>query len=1441
MSRKDQDRQQVQQAAERFHDLLRCSTDWIWEVDAAWRYTYSSDQVAAILGYKAEEILGKRMFDLMPPDAVVRVAEVLETRAAEGDPIDDLRRRCLSKDGDVVHVLTNAMPRFDDAGELVGYRGLDRDITARVEAEQAQQTLEERQTFFLRVLDNNPNFVFVRDREGRFVLANRAIAEAYGTTPEQMVGKTDADFNPSEESLAAIRRSDARVFESMEETFIPETPIIRDGRWVQTIKRPLVDEEGEPRWILGISSDITERKRMEQVIQASLERRGRQVQTSTEVAQEIAAAPALDELFLRVVTLVKERFGYYHAQIFRYDPHFETQDSEQGAMRLVVGYGEVGQEMLEARHHLPLGRGVVGTAAVTGEPVLASDVAEDPDWLPNVFLPETRGELAVPIKLRDEILGILDVQSDTPGALTEEDQLLLEGLCGQIAIAIESTQLLEEASIFRQVIEASGQGIGMATLDGTVTYANPALGRMMGASSPEAMVGTSILQYYPPEMQRRLEEDVLPVVWEAGRWQGELALRTPEGETTPIIENLFLIRDQDDTPLYLATQITDITGRKAIEDALALERHLLHALLNNIPDHIYFKDAESRFIRVSQAMAQWMGVEDTAQLVGKTDFDFFSQEHAQQAYEDEQNIMRTGEPLVGVEEKETWPDGRVTWVSTTKLPLRDEDGQIVGTFGISTDITARKQAEIERERLLVESERQARRLQETLDETATLYRASQFINTATSMEEILLGLMVGIELPSVMYADLNLFNRPWMGTRVPDHATVVAVWWAADSPETRDAPGAPEGAEVGDRVKLARYPLVPFLRSDEPLVIMDVVADDRLDAQRSARYQEIFGPNSLMALPLVAGGRWIGFFTAVIDGAAEFDAAHMRRLMALAGQVAVAVQNLRLLSQTQEQLMDLATIQTTTAELATASAFEEAVALLLPHVNSAVHAASVSMFLVDEEAEVFTRVGRYPLREEEDAEIGRTYAFDDYPLTRDVVESHQVLAITADDERLQPHARDDFEAAGFTASAVVPLVGRENVLGTLVVSLKPPRTEFDEHDLRILQMLANQTAVAFENIRLLEDARDRARRQQALREITAIVSVSTNVRDLIVRLSDIVAPLRRLVPVDVLTVAAYTPGEQELILFTVAAEQEGEHFARPGTFIPLEGSAPGWVITRREPLLTDDLREAPMFDSDARLIEEGIVSRLILPLQFGDVVVGTLNLGAGEPAAYTAEQLPTLRLVATQIAQALEHARLLERTQEAREEVEATHRSYLQREWRDYVAATQALLENAIVYDQGEIAVTPDFQRPEVTTSLRESRLTTTQDLEAEQRPEVQARSGLAIPIEVRGQVLGVLGFEDPEGSWRWSEDQVALIQTIADQLGQALETARLLETTQRRALRERLAVQITDQMRRATTMDELLQTTVEAIAAALRTPGAFVQLTPQAQSAPSDDGEREV
>jgi len=135
---------------------------------------------------------------------------------------------------------------------------------------------------------------------------------------------------------------------------------------------------------------------------------------------------------------------------------------------------------------------------------------------------------------------------------------------------------------------------------------------------------------------------------------------------------------------------------------LARQQYILDTFMENVPDSIYFKDLASRFTRLNKALAFHFELGDPAEGVGKNDYDFFPEEQAQPKYEQEREIIRTGQPILNLEE----PDGIGHWALTTKMPLRDENGEIIGTFGISRDITALKEAQAALEKAYAEVEQQ---------------------------------------------------------------------------------------------------------------------------------------------------------------------------------------------------------------------------------------------------------------------------------------------------------------------------------------------------------------------------------------------------------------------------------------------------------------------------------------------------------------------------------------------------------------------------------------------------------------------------------------------------------------------------------------------------------------------------------------------------------------
>jgi len=242
-----------------------------------------NEAFARMLGYSVAEVLNLTAYDFVAEDREAITARALGLRSGELAPTAE--RNFRRKDGSILETEINIT--------VISYGGNDvfctvvrgigerkrvekeiQRVNSELEAKVKERTAEvEQQRLFLRqVIDLNPSFIFAKDHDGKFTLVNQALAEAYGTAVENVIGKTDADFTSNAEERVRFRRDDLEVIEQRTEKFIPEEKITDASggtRWLQTIKRPIVSADGTVTQMLGVATDITARKKAEDALHDS--------------------------------------------------------------------------------------------------------------------------------------------------------------------------------------------------------------------------------------------------------------------------------------------------------------------------------------------------------------------------------------------------------------------------------------------------------------------------------------------------------------------------------------------------------------------------------------------------------------------------------------------------------------------------------------------------------------------------------------------------------------------------------------------------------------------------------------------------------------------------------------------------------------------------------------------------------------------------------------------------------------------------------------------------------------------------------------------------------------------------------------------------------------------------------------------------------------------
>jgi two-component system sensor kinase FixL len=260
----------LRESDDRFRTMADTAPVMIWMSGPDKLCTFFNKGWLDFTGRTLEQELGNGWAEGVHREDFDRCLEIY-TKAFDARREFTMEYRLRKFDGEYCWVLDHGVPRSESNGAFLGYIGTATNITER---KRGEEILEREHAFLRQVIDIDPNFIFAKDYDGRFTLANQAVADAYGTTVENLVGKTDADFNANIEDVEFFRRFDREVIETNKERLIPEERITDAKgrvRWLQTVKRPLVGSNGQVNQVLGSATDITERKRAESELQLQRE------------------------------------------------------------------------------------------------------------------------------------------------------------------------------------------------------------------------------------------------------------------------------------------------------------------------------------------------------------------------------------------------------------------------------------------------------------------------------------------------------------------------------------------------------------------------------------------------------------------------------------------------------------------------------------------------------------------------------------------------------------------------------------------------------------------------------------------------------------------------------------------------------------------------------------------------------------------------------------------------------------------------------------------------------------------------------------------------------------------------------------------------------------------------------------------------------------------
>ena len=800
----------------RFRVLTELSSDWSWEQDADFRFTEVSMTVKSQAGISAEDHVGRTRWELPRTDPVDTTWDEHEAMLRAHRPFHDLILRRTGEDGSVDYVSVSGRPVFDAKGAFKGYRGVAKNITGKIHADAALRESERR---FREMFEQAAVCITRVDLGGFLVDFNQKFCEMLGYEREELLGRHLREItHPDDYGQGSQYR--AQVTDGTAKSRTGEKRFVRkDGTilWARRTMSAACDDAGNPRYIISVVEDITERKQLE-----------RQFQDTFEQAAVGIAHISVDRNFLLVNRKLCEMLGYEESELLGQDSGKFSHPDDRGAaadLRRKVLAGELPQFVQEKRYVRKNGqviwtnRTVSLTRDESGRPLYFISVVED-------ITARKEAEERYRATVDHAPVGIMRTSIDNDRILHANPKLCeMFGYTQEELLARTTDDILHpdyvgsdrpkyREKLLKGELESYSSERLYIRKDGSPVWVNRTVSAVRDAAGkPQYFIRIveDISERTLSARRRAMEhavtrvlaesetlEEAMPVIleticenhdwacgahwqwdknaemlrcahsWhvqaeevakfiaftrttvnEAPAWHGE-APRTQSGGLVrrvwasgapmwfpdvtqqpdfrrgpvaakaglhcafgfPILAGVQAlgvmefysreIKEPDDALLQIVRsigrQIGQFIQRKRAEETAARERALLRAVVDRLPDRIYVKGCDGRLILMNEAALKLRG-RTHEEIVDMTVYDMFPRALAEQLEAEDRGVMDTGIALVDRERSVTVPGhdgfpGAVLWNLTTKVPMRDATGNVIGLVGVNRDITDRKRAEV---------------------------------------------------------------------------------------------------------------------------------------------------------------------------------------------------------------------------------------------------------------------------------------------------------------------------------------------------------------------------------------------------------------------------------------------------------------------------------------------------------------------------------------------------------------------------------------------------------------------------------------------------------------------------------------------------------------------------------------------------------------------------